>query len=169
MGKEAVTVLPIGQLTVHSLPATVSHPSLTSLKTDTNNNVIPFIHPHYDNPEEINYHPSAQILWAYNNSHKYQTANNADSDYQYTAIETLPSNVGTALLGLGSPNHGGGVHEPNVMFHEIFGHGLGLPHTDIKGENDQLIYPYDPHSHGKTQLITNLGNIISLITISIVT
>ncbi|MEX9841486.1 hypothetical protein AB7X06_10055 [Providencia rettgeri] len=148
-GQEAATILPIGQLTVHSLPATVSHPSLTPLRTNTNSNTIPFIHPHYDNPEEIDYHPSAQIFWAYNKSHKYQTANNADSDYQYTAIETLPSNVGTALLGLGSPNNGGGVHEPNVMFHEIFGHGLGLPHTNKLGDDDKLVYPYDPHSHGK--------------------
>ncbi|MBO1930020.1 hypothetical protein J4731_25745 [Providencia rettgeri] len=60
-GKEAATILPIGQLTVHSLPAT-SHPSLTPLRTDTNSNTIPFIHPHYDNPEEIDYHPNAQIF-----------------------------------------------------------------------------------------------------------
>ncbi|MCB6146262.1 hypothetical protein LHK12_18305 [Providencia rettgeri] len=93
---------------MYSLPATVGHPSLTPYRAGTNSNAIPFIHPHYDNPEEIDYHPSAQIFWAYNNSNKYQTANNADSDYQYTAIKTLPSNVGTALLGLGSPNNGGG-------------------------------------------------------------
>ncbi|HHE6470879.1 TPA: hypothetical protein ACPFI9_003546 [Providencia rettgeri] len=148
-GKEATTTLPIGKLTLYSSPATVSHPSLTPYRAATNNNAIPFIHPHYDNPEEIGYHPSAQIHWAYNNSQQYQTANNADSDYQYTAIEIFSSGVNNSLLGLASPNHGGGVHEPNVMFHEIFGHGLGLPHTNTQAHNNQPTYPYRPYDHGK--------------------
>ncbi|MEY0436022.1 hypothetical protein [Providencia huaxiensis] len=148
-GKEAATILPIGQLTLYSALATVSRPSLTPYFSSSNSKAIPLIHPHYDNPEEIGYHPSAQIYWAYNNSKKYQTTNNANSDYQYTAVEILPSSVGTALLGLASPNHGGGVHEPNVMFHEVFGHGLGLPHTDMKDRNNQPTYPYSYYSHGK--------------------
>ncbi|AXH63595.1 hypothetical protein [Providencia huaxiensis] len=147
-GREAVSVLPIGQLILYSSPATVSHPSLTPYG-EVNKNPMPFIHPNYDNPEKISYHPEAQIHWAYNNSQQYQTANNADSDYQYTAIETLPSSVFNSLLGLASPNHGGGVHEPNVMFHEIFGHGLGLPHTDSQAHNNQPTYPYRPYDHGK--------------------
>ncbi len=27
-----------------------------------------------------------------------------------------------------------------------FGHGLGLPHTNKLGDDDKLVYPYDPHS-----------------------
>ncbi|HEE8951780.1 hypothetical protein QU814_06960 [Providencia rettgeri] len=148
-GKEAATILPIGQFTLYSSPATVSHPSLTPYMTGTNNNAIPFIHPHYDNPKEIGNHTNAQVHWAYNNSQQYKIANNANSDYQYTAIEIFSSSFNNLLLGQASRNHGGGVHEPNVMFHEAFGHGLGLPHTNSQDHNNQPAYPYHPYDHGK--------------------
>lgn len=142
-GQEAVAILPIKQLTLYSLPATTRNPSVHPYITPYYD-VKSLIHPKYDAPEKISHHLDSQISWAYLNSSQFHHANRADSIYHYTAIQPLTASLYYHTLGLAIPHAGGGVHEPTTLWHEIFGHGLGLPHTNIENST----YPYNPATHG---------------------
>jgi len=142
-GQEAVAILPIKQLTLYSLPATTRNPSVHPYQ-NCYYDASSLIHPKYDAPEKIPHHLDSQISWAYLNSSQFHNANRTDSIYHYTAIQPLTASLYYHVLGLAIPHSGGGIHEPTTLWHEIFGHGFGLPHTNIENST----YPYDPATHG---------------------
>lgn len=142
-GQEAVAILPIKQLTLYSFPATTRNPSVHPYITPYYD-AKSLIHPKYDAPEKIPHHLDSQISWAYLNSSQFHHANRTDSIYHYTAIQPLTASLYYHVLGLAIPHAGGGIHEPTTLWHEIFGHGFGLPHTNI----ERSTYPYNPTTHG---------------------
>ncbi|HGN1707454.1 TPA: M66 family metalloprotease [Providencia rettgeri] len=145
-GLEATAILPISHLTLSSTPASHLYPSLMPYWKN-NNFAISLFHPRYDAPEITKYQANSQINWANINSQQYYRANHVDSNYHYTAI-SHQSMTDNTLLGLAAPHHGGGVHRPNILFHEIFGHGFGLPHTTQQSNQTRQGYPYNANSHG---------------------
>lgn len=142
-GQEAVAILPIKQLTLYSSPVATRNPSLRPY-------TIPYcdektlIHPKYDDPKKIPHHLDSQINWAYLNSSQFHNSNHSDAIYHYSAIHPLSASLHYHVLGLARRYAGGGIHEPTTLWHEIFGHGFGLPHTNI----EHTTYPYDPATHG---------------------
>lgn len=145
-GLEATAILPISHLTLSSTPASSLYPSL--MPYWKNNNLgVPLFHPRYDAPELTKYQANSQIRWANTNSNQFNKANRVDSIYHYTAISRQPMPNNT-LLGLASPHCGGGTHHPDILFHEIFGHGLNLPHTTQPSHRTRQAYPFNATSHG---------------------
>lgn len=142
-GQEAVAILPIKQLTLYSFPATTRNPSVHPYQ-NSYYDAASLIHPKHDAPEKIPHHLDSQINWAYLNSSQFHNTNRTDSIYHYTAIQPLTASLDYHTLGLAVRHAGGGIHEPTTLWHEIFGHGFGLPHTNIKN----TAYPYDPATHG---------------------
>lgn len=142
-GQEAVAILPIKQFTLYSFPATARNPSVHP-HIPPYYDVKNLIHPKYDDPEKIPHHLDSQINWAYLNSSQFHNSNHTDSIYHYTAIQPFTASLYYHTLGLAIRHAGGGIHEPTTLWHEIFGHGFGLPHTNIK----DTAYPYDPATHG---------------------
>ncbi|WP_353167386.1 hypothetical protein [Providencia sp.] len=144
-GQEAVMMLPIKQLTLYSPPATTRSPGVHPYKElayDAEN----LIHPKYDDPKKVPHHLNSQINWAYLNSSQFHNSNHSDEIYHYSAIHPFTASLRYHVLGLARQHAGGGIHEPATLWHEIFGHGLGLPHTNVKNTT----YPYDPTAHGRT-------------------
>ncbi|MGG4610074.1 hypothetical protein [Providencia sp. Me31A] len=145
-GLEATAILPISHLTLSCTPASHLYPSLMPYRKN-NSLEAPLFHPRYDAPEITKYQADSQIKWANTNSLQFNKANRDDAIYHYTAIsrQSMPNNT---LLGLASPHYGGGIHHPNTLFHEIFGHGLNLPHTTQQRNQTKPIYPFNANSHG---------------------
>lgn len=146
-GLEAAAILPTKQLTLYSSPAIARTPSLIPYKQSVSGGA-PLIHPKYDDPEKINSHPNSQINWAYLNSQQYNDANSLNASYHYTAIHPFTPSIQHSILGLASPFFGGGTNAPTTLFHEIFGHGLGQPHTTVKNTQKSQIYPFDAKTNG---------------------
>ena len=146
-GLEAAAKLPIKQLTLYSYPATTHSPSLFPyIHHSAYTRYSALVHPQYDAPQKIGYHPDSQIDWAYFKSQRYIH----NFEYHYTSIEAfLPSGINNPLLGLASSHVGGGINESTTLWHEIFGHGFGLPHTTALNKDKRQNYPYNPASHGE--------------------
>lgn len=142
-GQEAAAFLPIQQFTLYSSPVTTRSPSLYPYQ-NSYYDVSSLIHPKYDAPEKIPHHLDSQINWAYLNSSQFHNSNRTDSIYHYTAIQPFTASRNYHVLGLAVRHAGGGIHEPTTFWHEIFGHGFGLPHTNLKNTT----YPYNPATHG---------------------
>ncbi|MDT2044604.1 hypothetical protein OSB99_20130 [Providencia stuartii] len=83
--------------------------------------------PQYDKRNPFFDPANLQIAWTYQQSDWIKKANGTHHELYYTAIQ--PSIYGS-LLGMASPLFGGGIAQSDVLWHEIFGHGLGLSHTN---------------------------------------
>lgn len=142
-GQEAMAILPIKQFTLYSFPATTRSPSLHPYQ-NSYYDAANLIHPKYDDPDKVPHHLDSQINWAYLNSSQFHHANRTDSIYHYTAIQPLTASLYYHVLGLAIPHAGGGINEPTTLWHEVFGHGFGLSHTNVK----DTTYPYNPTTHG---------------------
>ncbi|WP_369309176.1 hypothetical protein [Providencia rettgeri] len=139
-GLEAAAKLPIKQLTLYSYPSSSRNPSLVPY-IDRNIHYSVLVNPKYDDLKKIPYHIDSQIYWATLNSQQHKEKHNVNSDYYYTATEQfIPLKPHGQVLGLASPHYGGGVNNPITLWHEIFGHGLGLPHTTDKNHGNNIAY-----------------------------
>ncbi|EKT54105.1 hypothetical protein [Providencia burhodogranariea] len=137
-GKEAAAKLPVTKFTLYNSPSIESEPPLLGYTTPTLSHSS-LTMPQYDKLDPLLNTGTKQIGWAYQQGEIYRKANASNNELHYMSIK--PS-VYRPLLGLGSPNYGGGLARPDVMWHEILGHGLGLKHTTDQG------YPYSKDSNG---------------------
>lgn len=137
-GKEAVAKLPVSQLTLHSSPSHTLAPVLSGY-IHPNFYASTLTMPQYDKRNPFFDPANLQIAWAYQQSDWIKKANGTHHELYYTAIQ--PSIYGS-LLGMASPLFGGGIAQSDVLWHEIFGHGLGLSHTN------HPYYPFSKQSNG---------------------
>lgn len=146
-GLEAAAKLPTHQFSLFSYPSLSHKPSLFPYIRKDNSHYLDYsslIHPLYDAPHTIQVPYTSQVNWAYLHSQKGWLNSSLSFEFFYSAIKPFHIEGGTlGVIGLGSPRVGGGVISTSVMWHEIFGHGLSLPHTNSK------TYPYSAESHGE--------------------
>lgn len=138
-GMEAAAKLPVNQFTLYSYPAISQSPYLQPYMGHHYNQSA-LIMPKYDHINLFIDSANQQIPWSYLDSQISNTTNSYNEELFYSAVQ--PNNPSMSILGLASPNYGGGIPYPDVLWHEIYGHGLGLPHTTSK------TYPYDAKSNG---------------------
>ncbi|NIH03359.1 hypothetical protein [Providencia rettgeri] len=142
-GIEAAARLPIKHFTLYSYPAVSQSPALNPYINGYLTTRI-LSNPKYDNPKVIPQFTASQIHWAYMNSSKLAKLTSFNFEFHYSAIEPLiPDGAFFWLLGIASPNYGGGLADSGILWHEIYGHGLGLPHT-----NNKEVYPFKEYSNG---------------------
>ncbi len=137
-GKEAIAKLPASQLSLYSYPSQPLSPALYphfASRLTTHYLTIPS----YDKSTPLIDDAASQISWAYDRSLILKRPNGLSEDLNYYAI--TPS-INSSLLGLAVPHAGGGVASIDVLAHEAYGHGVGLPHTTHPD------YPYDSKSNG---------------------
>ena len=138
-GMEAAAKLPVNQFTLYSYPAISQSPYLQPYLENYHNHSALFM-PKYDQIDPFIDVKNQQIGWSYLDSQISNTTNSYNEELFYSAVQ--PNNASMSILGLASPNYGGGIPYPDILWHEIYGHGLGLPHTTSK------TYPYDAKSNG---------------------
>lgn len=141
-GLEAANKLPVTQFTLYSYPATPDFPALPIYMYPHFYDRT-LVNPQYDNATTHPYLVDAQIAWAYLNSKMSLDRNSLNSEFHYSSINKLmPPSMKTKILGLGQMHHSGGESKSGVLFHELYGHGLKLPHTT------DTQYPFSSKSHG---------------------
>ncbi|WP_272681541.1 hypothetical protein [Providencia sp. PROV129] len=146
-GLEAASKLPTHQFSLFSYPSLTHQPSVFPYNSENKKNDIDYsslVHLLYDAPYTIQEPYTSQISWAYLHAKKDWPNSSLSSEFFYSAIKPFNIEGGTlGVIGLGSPKVGGGITSTAVMWHEIFGHGLSLPHTSSK------TYPYSAKSNGE--------------------
>ncbi|EKT61249.1 hypothetical protein [Providencia sneebia] len=137
-GLEAAAKLPISQITLYNTPAEAISPPLFGF-THPNLSNSTLNMPQYDKPNPLLSFPHQQIDWALQQSEMRYKASPHQTELFYTAIEPTDTD---SRLGIAFPFYGGGIAQPDIMWHEVFGHGLKLPHTTDPS------YPYSNSHNG---------------------
>lgn len=136
-GMEAAAKLPTTAFTLYNYPTisqslpldpAVVHRSALFIPTYDRENGL------YDNKDE-------QISWGFHRGVNTLNVNGLDSDFNYYAL--TPNSI-IDLLGRAWKNQGGGIARPDVMWHELYGHGFGLEHTT----DPNAKYPYNAKKNG---------------------
>lgn len=136
-GMEAAAKLPTTAFTLYNYP-TISQ-SLPLDPAVVHRSAL--FMPTYDRRNGLYDDNSEQISWGFHRGIHTLNVNGLDSDFNYYAL--TPNSV-INLLGRAWKNQGGGVARPDVMWHELYGHGFGLEHTT----DPNAKYPFGAKTNG---------------------
>lgn len=136
-GMEAAAKLPTTAFTLYNYPTIAQSLPLDPAVVHRSALFMPI----YDRKHGLYDNNSEQISWGFHRGVHTVNVNGLDSGFNYYA---LTPNGTVDLLGRAWKNQGGGIARPDVMWHELYGHGFGLEHTT---ENNAK-YPFDAKKNG---------------------